>query len=498
MTSIETSSARNGAGRTRTVRRTASAALTVPAIRAMKAPQVRADGAVPPGAGRLKIRKRKTPRGAVVTEWLFMWVGRGDDAGGTRLKTITLGTFSERQSNPEAGQFSIEGARAKAKELQQQVRAGVDPALAREQRRHIESTSQADEVRQIRELGSRTLSALMHLYVDHLESQGKKKSAYDVRNMFRNHVELAYPELAQLPAAHVTPENITQVIARLVQPKAGKAPKGRTALKLRSYLAAAFKLALGASRDPMIPAAVADFGLTINPAAAVDSRSMAKKFNRADSRVLTPAELRFYMIRLEGIPSMLNRLVLQLQLNTGGQRVQQLLNIEADDIKDSTFVLLDPKGRRAQARRHVLPLLPQFAEMLGQLATLSALAGAPGSIFAGRGGKSVKSETLSGEVTRISVEMVEAGEAEQTFRLGDIRRTCETMMAETLRLSKDTRAQLLSHGISGVQDVHYDKGEHLEAKTAALDAWIRYLEAVRSGAMQAHGNKVIPIRKKAA
>jgi hypothetical protein len=80
--------------------------------------------------------------------------------------------------------------------------------------------------------------------------------------------------------------------------------------------------------------------------------------------------------------------------------------------------------------------------------------------------------------------MLEAGEASVPFRGADIRRTCETMMAGDLRIPKDVRAQLLSHGIGGVQDVVYDKSHHLAAKRSALRKWIDYLSAVRSGEVE--------------
>jgi len=58
----------------------------------------------------------------------------------------------------------------------------------------------------------------------------------------------------------------------------------------------------------------------------------------------------------------------------------------------------------------------------------------------------------------------------ETFDLRDVRRTVETMLA-ALRVSKDTRSQLLSHGISGVQSAHYDRHDYIEEKRAALIAW---------------------------
>ena len=44
-----------------------------------------------------------------------------------------------------------------------------------------------------------------------------------------------------------------------------------------------------------------------------------------------------------------------------------------------------------------------------------------------------------------------------------------------MRISKDDRAQLLSHGLTGVQDTHYDQGKYLAAKTEALRTWNDYL-----------------------
>ena len=49
----------------------------------------------------------------------------------------------------------------------------------------------------------------------------------------------------------------------------------------------------------------------------------------------------------------------------------------------------------------------------------------------------------------------------------DIRRTVETMRAG-LGVSKDTRVQLLSHGISAVQAAHYDQHTYTDEKRAAL------------------------------
>lgn len=53
------------------------------------------------------------------------------------------------------------------------------------------------------------------------------------------------------------------------------------------------------------------------------------------------------------------------------------------------------------------------------------------------------------------------------FSLPDLRRIIETRLAG-MGVSKDTRAQLLSHGLSGVQTRNYDRNEYEREKR---DAW---------------------------
>lgn len=68
----------------------------------------------------------------------------------------------------------------------------------------------------------------------------------------------------------------------------------------------------------------------------------------------------------------------------------------------------------------------------------------------------------------------------ESFDLRDIRRTVETMLAG-LGINRDTRAQLLSHGLSGVQNAHYDRHTYLDEKHAALVTWEKHLGAIQNG-----------------
>ena len=65
----------------------------------------------------------------------------------------------------------------------------------------------------------------------------------------------------------------------------------------------------------------------------------------------------------------------------------------------------------------------------------------------------------------------------EAFDLRDVRRTCETMLAG-MGISRDTRAQLLSHGLSGVQAAHYDRHTYTDEKRATLVAWEQRLDEI--------------------
>jgi integrase len=365
--------------------------------------------------------------------------------------------------------------------------------MQRELQKASTQKAQSAAMVKLKDAKEKTLAALMTTYVDSLQAKGKAKSAYDVENLVKNHVTNAFPELASTPAADITAMDVAKILARLVGPEV-KVKKGRTALKLRSYMAAAFKLAMGAELDPMAPGSAAGFELTVNPAGAVPPTKMAAAFHKAGERVLTTTELRCYLTRLESLPSELHGLALELQIMAGGQRLQQLIRLTRADVMASTFTLFDPKGKRAQPRTHVLPLLPELRERIERLKVINPVSkdNPSGNLFASTGGSVVNAETLSGVVRKISQDMIKAEESTTPFRGGDIRRTCETMMAGTLGIHKDVRAQLLSHGVSGVQDVVYDKSTHLKTKEAALRAWIRYLKAVRKGEPQQ--TNVVPLK----
>lgn len=85
-----------------------------------------------------------------------------------------------------------------------------------------------------------------------------------MRRIFSRNVYEVAPELAERRAAEITVDECVSLLGRLTE-----AGKGRTAAKLRSYLRAAYSLAIRAKTDPDAPLALRAFGIETNPLASV-------------------------------------------------------------------------------------------------------------------------------------------------------------------------------------------------------------------------------------
>jgi integrase len=198
--------------------------------------------------------------------------------------------------------------------------------------------------------------------------------------------------------------------------------------------------------------------------------------------VLSVEELSRFFKRLLALPDGVKRDALLLVLYLGGQRPAQLLRARVVDLDLSakTLTLYDPKGARTQPRTHVLPLTRSALDILERLAKRAAnfatdARGRSPPLFSSTGTQLLRIETVSAQVTDLARAMLEAGELRERFELRDLRRSAETMLAG-LGVSKDTRAQLQSHGLGGVQSRHYDRYSYLSEKRSALEVWERHLE----------------------
>jgi integrase len=326
-----------------------------------------------------------------------------------------------------------------------------------------------------------SLRQLLAARVSYLKRKGSTDTAKDEESMFRRQV----PEhLKDRKATEPGAPDFKLVIAVLVE-----AGHGRGAAKLRTALRAAYQLAVDSGTDPDVPLEFGAFGITVNPVASVSARSLAK-YNRARERPLSAPELTGFLKRVDALDQVPQREALKLCLYLGGQRPTQLLRAQLTDIDidAGTITLHDKKGRRSTGpRRHVLPLVKEASVILeARLAAIRDVVKRREAIgdrrqvpvFSSHDATPMWRNTLSALVKEISDNMVKEGEARAPFQLRDIRHTAETMLA-ALKVSKDVRAQVLSHGLGGAQNQFYDHHRYWLEKQQALKKWAVHLAKLK-------------------
>lgn len=366
--------------------------------------------------------------------------------------------------------WTIDSARKEARRLQALIDQGIDPRDLKREQREARETAE----KEAKKAKTNTLKALLDLYADHCLAQGKRRFAAAVRSATKCHLTEAAPDLAGTPAKDITPEQVAGLVRRVME-----AGKGRTAGSFRSYLAAAFNCARKAPVSAELPAAFIDFDIKSNPVDPVPAIPV-----NARQRTLSKDELKAYLKALDGADRI--DMVLKLAVYAGGQRMSQLLRTRVEDYgpEAKTLTLWDPKGNRKTPRKHIVPLGAMGASIVSNLVELAEADESP-LLLPSAAGTPIHVSMPGKRVSEISKQM--GGEV---FNLLDIRRTIETMLAG-LGVGRDIRAQLLSHGISGVQAVHYDQHDYLKEKRATIRKWESFLKRLIDG----EGKKVISLRE---
>ncbi|AEK58645.1 phage-related integrase [Acidithiobacillus caldus SM-1] len=384
-----------------------------------------------------------------------------------KRRVIGLGDYST---------CSLKDARLKAMDARKLLSTGMDPAAlsktpdsAPKTAAHMEglqpSKPSITAVQMNESQSSHRLIDLVFAYVRMKRKNGQSKYANDVERSARLYLLENAPEIANKPANQCTPEDIASVI-RPIHARG----KIRSADKLRSFLSAAFKAAMQAPYHPGLPEDLLGFSVTSNPVLALPSVPV----NTRD-RFLTQNELGQY-----GATVLSNSGItygcLALALLAGGQRPLQVSRItDTDyDAKEGILLLRDPKGKRHAARSHYLPVGPVARAFIEKLQELDSPIKHP-IWFSQDGYQLMSATTLSHQCTRIQKHL-----KMEPFQLRDIRRTVETEMAR-IGISKDLRAHLLSHGLSGIQDRHYDRYDRINEKRAALESWEKHLMLLING-----------------
>lgn len=437
-------------------------------VRAVKAPEKgnRIDYDVPPDSGRGEFVRGFAVRTTAAGRKTFL------------LVYVTRDGAERRHVVGDYGPHTVTTAREAARKLRTRVDAGGDPFADQKQ-------SRADaEVK--RKRSAATLEVLCDGYVAVLRQEGKPSARQVEANLYR-HVRDPYPALWNGAASVATLDDFVKVTSRLT-----RAGKNRTAGKVRAYLRAAFATAIAARGDAAIAHHFEGFDITSNPIrdlAAVKGKKPAE--DAVKKRALSLAELRAYWAAIRALPEPEGPL-LQFHLLTGAQRLQQLSRLTtADHDSDLKAVTIwDTKGRRTEARRHIVPLVPDAETALANMITVddeeNRVRRGPFLFTVSNGKRAAVYHTAREKMLEVATALIKADKVGATFTPGELRKTVETRLA-AVGVSKEIRAHLQSHGLGGVQDVHYDDHDYLDEKRAAL---------LRLRGMLEPDSKVVPIEHK--
>ena len=388
---------------------------------------------------------RKLVTGGVSFYWRYSFEGKRN--------WIYLGIYDAR--NPPrsteptirngAETYSIAAACKKAEVLATEHKAsqtigggGIGEIRAKRKAERLEREAQKIDDK------AHTVASLVELYSASLTNQ---KTRRDFEGAFENHIKNVKPKIAHAPAKSVDSETWADALRELAQ------QHPHTARKLRSYIKAAYSMAIKSPYDLNINVKFKAFKIKSNPFNDIPP----PKANKADKDALSADELQTYwgIIReLEGIKGA----VLRLHLLTGGLRVLQLLRLKRTDVKRDLFTLYDIKGKRDEPSAYSTPITATARQDFDYLLNVNQ----SGFVFSTDGG-----------ITHISPETVlhwaqkAVGNSIENFKLKRIRSGIETLLSSK-RVSKDIRGRLQSHGITGVQDVHYDDYDYLREKLNAL------------------------------
>lgn len=396
------------------------------------------------------LQARRQASGAVAFYWRYSM--------GAKSERVSIGVY-DPSAPPKSLEATPKGysraaavrkAEALALEHYQHRDDGGRPALLEAQRA---ARREAAEVK--RQAAEFTLKALLDDYCNYLESLGRR-SHKDARSIFNLHVLEAWPKVAARPAKDVSAEDFADMMRKLIE-----AGKGRTANKLRAYARSAYQTAKAAKSKPSIPVRFKSFGVVLNPVA---DTAPDESQNKPDKRPLSAEEMRTYWKAIHDLPGLKGAL-LRFHLLTGGQRIEQLVNLRTANIAADTIVIYDGKGRPGRPPRpHTVPLIKQAAKALAECA--------PAGEFA---------LSTDGGLTHIAATTLSAwavgavGDAVPDFQAKRLRSGVETLLASA-RVASDIRGRLQSHGVAGVQARHYDGHDYLQEKRRALETLFKLLD----------------------
>jgi integrase len=378
-------------------------------------------------------------------------------------------TFALAYTSPETSErrfyrlgsypsLSLADARRQARAVREQIREGVDPVAERERQKAKIRASQAAEER------AGTVKDVLDLYVADLKLDGKR-SAREIERAFEKDI---LPVIGGKKAKDCTPDDVADALADLAR----RAPVQSN--RVRSYLVAAFNLALKARRVPRWRGRVPEFGLTNNPALEVE-RTVARE--KPGTRALDAEEIRAIW---DGFDDLLTQGALRLLLATG-QRVEEVLHATWDEFDTEAKLWTIPASRRKVRHKvfvdHIVPLNEVALEVLKEIPRIKGVRW----LFPRKDLKAPRPNTTLSQAT---LRWCEATGGER-FSPRDIRRSWKQRAGRDVKIDLELRNRIQGHVFSDIGSRAYDGLEdpyaYLDEKREAMEKWGRWLNKVVTG-----------------
>ena len=405
----------------------------------------------------------------------FIYLYRTPEEGKQRV--MSLGSYYgvDREGKAKNGGLSLKEAYAAYADARRTRETGRDPQQVRADGLAQEATErQAAEERAKQAAMQGSIRQLFDAYTDDLRAANKRSWAEVNRALAAN----VYPVLPEsTKAKSVEPQAIRAVLAEMMERGAMIA-----ANRVRAYLSAAFAFGMQWDNDPKRHFETLRFGITANPVRDVPK---PEKSEKPRDRALSEAEIKQLWESLDyAIFHPKTVAVIRLLFALGGQRVEEVLGINAKDVDMQSRIITLRNTKNGST--HVVPFGDIAASILQE--RLNQTCANDGALFGairGNAGALIEHTTISHAIKKLCPRIeIEA------FQPKDIRRTVKTLMG-FCGIRKEDRDRFQNHALTDVSSRHYDRYDYLAEKRQVMAVWDAYLTSILAGAPKTN---VIPLR----
>jgi integrase len=343
--------------------------------------------------------------------------------------------------------LSLADAREKTQLYSHKVSTGEDPR----------ATMDSTETNKV----SGSVEDMVNYYVEKMKLDGKRTYGAVLATIKRD----VYSHIDKSMAANeVTSLQVAEIIAQMIQRGAATSSN-----RLRSYLHAAYSLAIKHDNDPANLHKPMRFKLTQNPVTPVPRQNVEKVGNR----VLSESELATLLtdVQSEGF-SPLTKFAILLCLYTGGQRPFEVINTRFDwiDVESQSWTMSEKITKNK--KEHVIPMSPQLIALMKESRLFTSQSP---FLICNRLDPTKAMPTSS--LAQVLHRYCQRKDMEP-FVPRDLRRTCKTLMTKHRIGTMETRNRLHNHALNDVSNKHYNKYDYWNEKLEILCDWGDFLDAL--------------------